>query len=361
MSKRLKVGVVGGGVGAAHVAAYKELPDLYEVDSFCDIDAARARDVSEKHGVPNTFTALEPLLERDLDLVDIATPSNLHFPQTVQALQAGRNVIVEKPVAKSLAEVDRLVEAEAASGKRVIPIFQYRFGNGIARMKHLIAKDVAGKPYVATAETHWRRTPAYYARGPWRGTWDGELGGALATLAIHIHDLLTQVLGPIASVYARTATRVNPIETEDCAMLALEFANGAFATSSVTTGSQDESSRMRFCFEHVTAESGRDPYNPGHEPWTFVAADEAGQKRIDDALADFVPGRERWLGQMERMHATLADGAPAPVTLADGRAAVELLTATYDSSSSGKAVRLPLGPDNRLYNGWATTMAGRNG
>jgi predicted dehydrogenase len=359
MSRRLKVGVVGGGVGAAHVGAYQELPDLYDVAAFCDIDPARREAVAKKHKVERTYDTLDRMLEQDLDLVDIATPSNLHFSQGVAVLKAGRDVIIEKPVASSLAEVDALQEAEAKSGKRVIPIFQYRFGNGLARLKHLIAKGVAGKPYAASIETHWRRTPDYYAAGPWRGTVAGELGGTLATHAIHIHDLLMQALGPLASVYARTATRVNPIETEDCAAVAFEFANGALATSSVTLGSHEEISRMRLCFEGVTAESGRDPYNPAHEPWTFIGDGEAGQKRIDEALADFVPGRERWPGQFERVHAALTGTGPFPVTLADGRAAVELLTAAYDSALSGRAVRLPIGRDHRFYSGWAAAFAGR--
>ncbi|MEX0854018.1 MAG: Gfo/Idh/MocA family oxidoreductase [Bauldia sp.] len=359
MSRRLKVGVAGGGVGAAHVAAYLELPELYSVEAFCDIDPAKARAVAEQHQVPKSLTSFAALLDLDLDVVDIATPSSLHFSQAVAALKAGRNVVLEKPVASCLADVDELKRVEAASGKRVVPIFQYRFGNGLARLKHLIAKGVAGKPLVATAETHWRRTAAYYAAAGWRGTWAGELGGTLATHAIHIHDLLMQVLGPVASVYARTATRVNEVETEDCAVLAVEFAVGAFATSSVTLGSEDEISRLRFCFEGLTAESGRDPYNPAHEPWTLVAADEDGRKRIDEALADFVPGRERWVGQMARTHAALTQGYAPPVSLDDGRAAIELLTAAYDSALSGEAVRLPIGPDHRFYRGWISTMTER--
>lgn len=359
MTRRLKVGVVGGGVGAAHVAAYKELPDLYSVEAFCDIDAAKAAAVAGTHEVPRALTSLEEMLAVDLDLVDIATPSNLHFRQATLVLNAGRDVVVEKPVASSLAEVDELKATERATGRRVIPIFQYRFGNGLARLKHLMARQVAGKPYLATLETHWRRTPAYYAAGPWRGTWAGELGGTVTTHAIHIHDLLMQVFGPIATVYARTGTRVNDIETEDCAILAMEFANGAFATSSVTLGSEDEMSRMRLCFDGLTAESSRDPYNPGHEPWTFVAAGEDGEKRIQAALADFVAGQERWVGQMARTHAALTAGAALPVSLDDGRASVELITAAYDSALTGKAVRLPVGRDHRFYDGWVPTMAGR--
>ena len=143
-------------------------------------------------------------------------------------------------------------------------------------------------------ETHWRRLPPYY-ENPWRGRWATELGGCLATHAIHNHDILTYLLGPIRSVFARTSTRVNPIETEDCAAAVLELADGAFATLSVTLGAEEDMSRLRFCFEGLTAESNRSPYNPGTAPWTFTAADPERQKAIDAAIAEVrrVAGAQR--------------------------------------------------------------------
>jgi predicted dehydrogenase len=361
MSRRLKVGVVGGGIGLSHIEAYQALPDLYSVEAFCDIDAGKAKAVAAERAIPKSVTRFEDLLGSDLDIVDVSTPPDFHVPQTLAALSAGRHVVVEKPLASSLADIDVVAEAERTAGKRVSPIFQYRFGNGLARLRHLIAKGVAGKPRVATLETHWRRTAAYYAAGPWRGKWQSELGGCLASHAIHIHDLLMQTLGPLARVYARTTTRVNPIETEDCAAITFEFADGTLATSSVTLGSTDDMSRMRLCFEGLTAESGLDPYNPAHEPWTFTAADDEGRKRIDAALADFVPGPERWVGQFARLHGALTEGEPLPVTVADARASIELLTAAYYSSRTGEAVALPIGRDHPFYAGWVETMVSGKG
>src|SRR5579871_5033707 len=154
MSQRIRVGVVGAGIGANHIQAYRELSDRYTVDALCDIDGERAGRLAAEHKVANVFTAYEDLLARDLDLIDICTPSNLHFEQAVQALAAGRHVVVEKPLAGSLAEVDALAEAERQSGRRVSPIFQYRFGNGLQSFLHLQAAGLVGKPYVATVETH---------------------------------------------------------------------------------------------------------------------------------------------------------------------------------------------------------------
>jgi predicted dehydrogenase len=351
MSGRLKVGVVGAGIGANHIAAFRELPDLYSVGALCDLDRERANKVAAEASVPKVLTSFDELLSLDLDIVDICTPSNLHFEQAMRALAAGHHAMVEKPLASSLAEVDALADAERKTGKRVLPIFQYRFANGLQRFLHLKAKGLVGKPYLATGETHWRRKAAYYDN-PWRGRWASELGGCLVTHAIHAHDILTLVMGPIASVYALTATRVNSIETEDCAALTLEMQSGALAALSVTLGSEQEISRLRFCFEGLTVESELEAYDPGKEPWHFITTDDAIQQRIDEALADFVPVRPRWTGQFERIYPALAAGAPLPVTLADSRTSLELLTGAYHSMATGEAVKLPIGRNHPAYHGW---------
>ena len=357
MSKRLKVGVVGGGIGAGHIAAYMDLPDLYEVAAFCDIDATRSAAVCGEHGITNSFNTIEALLDADLDIVDICTPSALHFAQAKQVLAAGRHVVVEKPFVSSLAEADDLADAEKKSGKRVCPIFQYRFANGIRQFLHLRELGLVGKTYVGTVETMWRRTPAYYDN-PWRGRWLSELGGTLTTHAIHNHDMITYLLGPVKSVFARTSTRVNRIETEDCAALVLEMADGSFVTSATTMGAETETSRLRLCFEGLTVESNHSPYNAGTAPWTFVAADEGRQATIDAAVAEvkFLP--ERNTGQFLLLHKALTEGGPLPVSIADARYSIELLTAAYYSTHSGEAVGLPIGPDHPFYAGWLAAMAG---
>jgi predicted dehydrogenase len=350
--RRLRVAVVGAGIGSQHIEAYVKLADRYEVRAVGDLDAARARDVADRFEVPETIGAFEEALGRDdVDLVDICTPSSLHFEQTRAALRAGKHVVCEKPIAGSLAEIDALAAAERESGRRASPIFQYRFGHGFQKLLHLKRKGALGKTYLATVETHWKRTAAYYAV-PWRGRWRTELGGCLVTHAIHTHDMLTTALGPVRSVFARTTTRVNAIETEDCAVLALEMADGSLASLSVTLGSAVEISRLRLCFETLTAESNLAPYRPHLEPWRLLPTDEAAQARIDDALADFEPGPEHFEGQLALLHAALTNDGPMPVALADARASLELLTAAYHSSRTGVAETLPIAPDHPAYAGW---------
>ena len=356
--KRLRVAVVGSGIGGSHIEAYRALPDMYDVVALCDHDHARGRKVADQHGIAEVDTGLDQTLSRDLDLVDICTPSGLHFEQAREAMKAGHDVVVEKPVASSLAEIDELADLSRSSGRTVHPIFQYRFGHGIQKLHHLIAKGVAGPPSVATAETHWYRSGDYYKAGPWRGTWAGELGGCFTTHAIHIHDLLCEVLGPVSSVHARSSRRLNGNETEDMGIISLEFENGAMASSSVTLGSRDEMSRLRFCFRDLCAESGRSPYNPGHDPWTFPNDDAQAADRIEAALADFEPLPERFVGQFHRLHQAITRGGKPPVTLADARRSIELSTAIYASVSGGETVKLPISVNHPFYRGWADIMRG---
>lgn len=359
--RRLRVGVVGSGIGASHIEGYRALPDLYEVAVLCDIDEGRGGAAAAKYAIPASVRTFGDLLARDLDLVDICTPPHLHVPQAVAALHAGLHVVLEKPVARSLAELDTLAAAEAASGRRVSPIFQYRFGHGVQKLHHLRAKGFGATPSVATAETHWWRSTPYYEAARWRGTFAGELGGCLTSHAIHIHDLLCEVLGRPVSVHARTSNRQNGNETEDMAVLSLAFESGAFASSSVTLGSRQEISRLRFCFSDLVAESGLSPYNPGHDPWTFPDDDPAAQARIAAGLEDFIPLPERFAGQFHRLHPALAGDAQLPVALADARRSIELLTASYWSAATGAAVALPLAADHPYYAGWVPAPEAAHG
>ena len=118
-----------------------------------------------------------------------------------------------------------MIAEEAKSKGLLMPVFQYRFGNGIQQAKTIIDAGLAGKPYVGTVETLWRRGPDYYAV-PWRGKWKTELGGVLMTHAIHPHDIFTYLMGEPKSLFGRVATRVNDIEVEDCISASLEMESG---------------------------------------------------------------------------------------------------------------------------------------
>jgi len=352
MSSVKTVAVVGCGIGHSHVSAYAALSDRFRVLALCDLNPERMKAVGDEFDVPRRVTDFAELLAMDdVDIVDICTPPALHYEQILAALAAGKDVVCEKPLVGSLAAVDAVIEAERSARGRVLPIFQYRFGDGVMKAKHIIDRGIAGKPYLATIETAWKRTAAYYDN-PWRGRWDTELGGALITHAIHNHDLLTFLFGPVASVFARTATRVNAIEVEDCAAASLTMESGALAALSVTLGSFEEISRLRLCFENVTFESSRAPYAPGNDPWIVTPASEEVRARIDAALVDWKPVAPRFEGLFAAYHQALVEGGALPVTLADSRRSLELLTALYESAQSGRPVDLPIGSDHPRYADW---------
>ncbi|MEN8185183.1 MAG: Gfo/Idh/MocA family oxidoreductase, partial [Myxococcota bacterium] len=340
--------------GMSHLSAYRKLPDQWELAAVCDPASEKVELAKRFLGVPVGVSSFDELLALDgIDVVDVCTPPGLHLEMVRRVLESGRFAICEKPLAGSLAAIDALAECERRSPGQLMPIFQYRFGRGVERLRRLQAEGLAGKAYVASVETFWRRGADYYAV-EWRGRFDTELGGICVSHAIHAHDLLVWLLGPVRSVYARLATRVNPIETEDCAAVALEFESGALATLTATLGSARELSRLRLAFEHFSAESGLSPYQPGSEPWTLEPATAEASARIDLALAGFEPGPELYVGQFAGFHRALSQGKPPPVTVADARAAIELVTAIYHSARSGEAVTLPIGPEHPGYGGWVS-------
>ncbi len=287
----------------------------------------------------------------DIDIIDICTPPALHVSQTLAAMAAGKEVLCEKPVAGALSDIDRVIAAEAEAPGRVMPIFQYRFGNGVQKAKRLIDMGIAGTPYLATVETAWRRTPDYY-KTPWRGRLSTELGGVLLTHGIHLHDLLTYLMGPVASVFARTATRVNAVEVEDCAVASLVMQNGALASLAVTLGSHKEISRLHLCFEHVMFESSQAPYSPGDDPWHIVPGSPEAAGRIADSLVGHELVSSGFEGLLGAYHTALASAGTLPVTLADARRSLELATALYYSAATGTLVYAPIGSDHPYYQGW---------
>ena len=184
------------------------------------------------------------------------------------------------------------------------PVFQYRFGLGTSQLRALIDAGLAGRAFAGTLETHWNRLVEYYEI-PWRGTWAGEQGGAILGHAIHIHDLLQTILGPVDRVFADLATRVNDIETEDCAALNIRMQSGALITSSVTLGCAENVSRMRLMFEGFTVESDHAPYELAQKGWHFIAREPTQQAEIDRVLAGVGPTLSGFAGMFDAIARTL--------------------------------------------------------
>lgn len=353
--KPLRVVVIGLGIGQAHIKAYKALADRFEVVGVCSLEPDVSRKVADEQGIPRVFLNYKEVLGRhDVDVVDLCTPPYLHFDQVCQALRAGMHVIVEKPHAGSLREIDELIALEKSSGRRVMPIFQYRFGNGLQKLKALKEQKLTGKAYLTTVEVMWRRRKEYYAN-PWRGKLATELGGALTSQAIHALDMMMYILGGVKSVFARTRTLVNLVEVEDNLGIVLEMADGSLATLAVTLGSGEEITRHRFCFQNLVAESNTRPYDSFCEPWSFYPDKPESASTILKALDRYKPDLEGFEGQFARFYRALAGKEALPVDLKSARAALEVVTAIYTSAQLGVPIELPIAAEDPVYQGWRGT------
>ncbi len=364
MMTKLRAAIIGcGWVADSHAEdGFLALPDQFDLAIACDLDAQRATDFAARHAIAETSTSFAAVLARaDIDVVSICTPPSLHFAMTMAALDAGKHVICEKPFVASLDEADHIIARQHESKARVMPIFQYRFGTGIKRVKHAIDSGLAGRGYVHAVETAWKRGPDYYEVA-WRGKFATELGGVLLTQSIHMHDLMMYLLGPAEAVAAFKTTRVNPIEVEDCAVASLKMADGSLVSLTATLGSQLQITRMRFCFENVTFEidtghqgdggpgaAGR----PGDPEWVMIPKTPEIGAKIQAVMDSVAPYAEpRFARQFALFHKALETGGDFPVTLADARRSLELITAIFHSNETGQAVHLPIGADHPKYRGW---------
>ena len=346
----LKVVVVGAGIGSQHIKAYQALPDRFDLVALCDVDPAKASKVAEEFSIKEVVLDFRDLLARsDIDVIDLCTPPHLHFQQLQAGLRAGKHMICEKPLVGSLAEADQLSALAEECQRSLMPIFQYRFGHGLQKLKYLVDRKLTGEAFVFNVDVAWWRSEDYYRDKPWRGKRATELGGALLSQAIHAVDMVFYILGPARTVSAFARTRVSPIDVEDCVAIAVELADGSLGTISVTLGSAAQISRHRFAFRRVTAESNTEPYANSRDPWTFSSGDKESEASITQALSEFTPELEGYEGQFSRFYTALRDGKPLPVTIEDARRALEFIGATYHSGESGDRVVLPLGKRHPKY------------
>lgn len=349
----LRVGVVGMGVGQLHLLSWIDVVGADAV-ALVEPDPVLRRRAADDWGLPSHATLGELLDAGIVDVVDLCTPPAVHEEQIVTCLEAGVHVICEKPLVGSLAACDRLadVAAGAPRGARLMPVLQYRFGHGAAAARALVDADATGRLFTASAATWWRRDADYWTEAPWRGTWRGAWGGTVVNHALHIHDLLCHIGGRLDRIRAMDATRVDDVEVEDCAVGIGRTVDGALVSMNHTTGAAVETSRLVWNFEHVQIESATDPYHPAGRPWTFHWRDEDARRAGEEVLAAVPHVPDAFTGQFQGFVDALARGTAPPVTLADARAAVELVTAWYHSARHGSVEHLPLGVGHPAYGSW---------
>jgi predicted dehydrogenase len=336
-----------GAIAHAHAAAVADQGGRSRVVHAVDVDAARAEEFAARHGVDGWGTDLAEALAGGADVAHICTPPGSHVPLALQCLEAGVAVVLEKPPALSLAEIDVLVEASERTGVGVAVIFQHRFGAPGVRARRLLADGVLGRPYVATCDTLWFRAPEYFAV-PWRGKWEVEGGGPTMGHGIHQFDLLLSLLGGWSEVTAMAGRLARDTATEDVSTALVRFDNGCLATVVNSLLSPRETSALRIDTERASLELAH-LYGYDEQDWTFTPA--AGHEELAE---QWQPGDDdRMSGHAQQVTAildALDDGAPLPVSIAEARDTMELVAAIYASAFTGQLVRKgEIGPGHPFY------------
>lgn len=229
----IRVGIIGfGAIGQTHAAALGELAGVAVVAvARRGYDAALA---ARLPGVAWYHDYRELLARPDIDVVGICTPSGGHAEQALAALGAGKHVVVEKPLALSLADARQIVAEAGRRDLLLSVISQQRLEPPLRSLRDVLCRGDLGRPILGEALVRWQRDQAYYDSAPWRGTRAGD-GGVLLNQAIHAIDLLCWLLGPVEAVTGHTATLVHRMEAEDTAVATLRFASGALGSVVATT------------------------------------------------------------------------------------------------------------------------------
>jgi UDP-N-acetyl-2-amino-2-deoxyglucuronate dehydrogenase len=233
--KRLRFGIIGvGNIAPLHAQAIQAVPEA-ELVAVATRNAVRGQAFVEKYGGQWQPDYLDLLRRTDVDIVTICTPHDLHAPMTSAAAKAGKHVLCEKPMARTTAECDAMIEACERAGVTLGVVFQSRFEPLSLQLKRLIDDGTLGRLVWNSANTIWYRSDDYYRSGPWRGTWAHEGGGVLINQAIHAIDLMVWLTGMPDRVVAQTRTLNHAIEVEDGALAILEYADNRLGLIQATT------------------------------------------------------------------------------------------------------------------------------
>src|SRR3954466_11963247 len=233
--QELGFAIIGAGMVARYQPTAIERTPGAGLVAICRSDPARAEETAAQFGVPCLADYTDLLARDDVDAVCICTPSGLHAEQTIAAARAGKHVLVEKPIALTLADADAMIAACEQAGVRLGVALQRRTEPEFQRVQAAIAAGELGRPVLGSISMPYLRLPSYYDSADWRGTWALDGGGALMNQGIHLVDLLLWLLGDAAEVRATAATLAHAIEVEDCVTAMLRFASGALGSIVATT------------------------------------------------------------------------------------------------------------------------------
>ena len=345
----MKYALIGcGRISTNHIKA--ALGNHLEIAAVCDIVPEHMEILLAKHDLQNDktikrYTDFKRMLEEVRpELVSIATESGIHAEIALFCIEHGVNVIIEKPMAMSIADANEIIRLSEEKHVKVSACHQNRFNIAVQKMRQALESGRFGKLSHGSIHVRWNRNKDYYTQAPWRGTWAQD-GGALMNQCIHGIDLLRWTFGgEIDEVYGQTRQQLHDyLETEDVGMAVVKFKNGAIATIEGTTNvyPQNLEETLYVFGENGTVKIGGKSTN-NIDVWNFADETEEDKKNkgLEEATSNvYGNGHTRHFADV--IEAIKNDRKPYVDAYA-GRDALELVLAVYKSQKEGKAVKLPL-------------------
>jgi predicted dehydrogenase len=330
-----------------------------------DVDRPRATDAARRYDIPVVASDVAELMANpDVDVIDVCVPPLHHAPVVIAALNAGKHVVCEKPLATSLADADRILESERVAKGKLCVVHQMRFHPVYQRLKWLTEGKHLGSLCLARVVRYDQPPRALVERGTW-GRWDQSGGGVVMTKAVHQLDLLLWLLGPVKSVQATMDTYLFPIESEDHAIASIRFESGALADVCLSgypygyheqfdligdKGAAGLPWHLKLRDSGLTAglAAELEALFPLGSKWKRKVSEVIGPGRISSWLLPEGSWHEVYL---KAVVGALEGRRAIPVTATEARQAVELCTAIYEAALTGRTVELPISSSNRFYKG----------
>jgi len=348
-------GIIGCGMIASfHARAIKEVKGKL-VACYDRIPQAAER-IAKEFGGRSYHDLNAFLADPDLEIVTIGTPSGSHCEPAIAAAEAGKHVIVEKPLEITLERCDAIISACEKAGVTLSTVFPSRFHRSGMKIKEAVDARRFGKLTIGDAIVKWYRTQEYYDSGAWRGTWELDGGGALMNQAIHSIDLLIWLMGPIVEIRSQTALLAHErIAVEDTAVATVRFANGALGIIEASTAVYPGYLK-RVEIHGVTGSAVLEEEDIVKWDFAESVATDAG---IREAMADRISGaggaadpaaigHHGHARQFADVLNAINTGRKPLIDGHEGRRSVEVILGIYQAAETGEAVLLPLKSDPQL-------------
>lgn len=343
----MKYALIGcGRISPNHIAAAKA--NNLEFVGICDIDETMMKDKILKFDLKNvhSYSDYHEMLRKEKpELVAIATESGKHAAIALDCIEEGCSLIIEKPIALSLADADAVINAAREKGVKICASHQNRFNKSIQKIREALEKNRFGRMFYGTAHIRWCRNYEYYSRAKWRGTWEQD-GGALMNQCIHNIDLLRWMMGDEIDEVVGMTDRLNHdyIEAEDMGIALVKFKNGSYGIIEGTTDLYPKNlEETLYLFgEKGTVKAGGQSVNRIEE-WRFAdALDEP-----EEVIWEFGENPPNVYGYGHTpLYADMVDAVQNDrepyVNGEAGKRALELVLAIYKSAAEGRAVKFPL-------------------